>query len=281
MPKPEIVLSHGTEFVLVQDIARLIIKALHPVEFPAWEARIDGCDAAREAWRKQLAPEDRGNYFPVNEREKFYDANDGELTTYRFECYFDIAQDVQRGALEARNQGTRNVTTNYEMNVIVMLEELIRYVKPRGISVRLEDAPVGAEAAKVKDGQAGAPAAEDKAGTVAVPVGEVPASKTANNKGVKALAYNAEVHHLMTYFWNNRLAGTSPTKGNLHKTVYEKMLHGNIKPTYAIHSISTVQEAAKPWRKAEVVPSHEPPAKPPYVPPAKTGETRHPFKGDR
>ncbi len=153
MPKPEIVLPHGTEFVGVLEIASLIVKALNPVEYAASEARSAGHYAAEKAWRKQLAPEDIDKDFPDKEREKFHDANDGQLYMDVEKCCEAIIEYVQKGRLEARNKHTRNATTKCEIDVIVMLEELTRYVKPMEISVRVEDAPAGADgkhAAQVK-----------------------------------------------------------------------------------------------------------------------------------
>lgn len=94
------------------------------------------------------------------------------------------------------------------------------------------------------------------------------------NKTDKTKVFEAEVLSLMSKSWDNRVAGTSPTKQELHTLVYEEMLRGPIKtPSGKPLNIGMVRDAAKPWKQPQVLPA--------FVPVAKYGEKRHPFKRDK
>ena len=105
------------------------------------------------------------------------------------------------------------------------------------------------------------------------PVVETKGVTTGKNKTTKTLAFEAEVIRLMGYFWDNRTPGTEPTKGELHPLVYNEMLRGKVKSKSGKLNVEMIRGAAKQWTMPVVLP--------PYIPPAKTGEKRHPFKGDK
>ncbi len=113
------------------------------------------------------------------------------------------------------------------------------------------------------------PHALDQAGTVVTDA----SVKARKNKSLKTLAFDNEIIRLMQFFWDNRTPGTEPTKGDLHTSVYNEMLRGKIKSHSKKLNVSMVRDAAKQWAMPVVLPS--------YVPPAQTGEKRHPFKGDK
>ena len=97
--------------------------------------------------------------------------------------------------------------------------------------------------------------------------------KGRKNKSPKTIAFEKEVIRLMGVFWDARTSGTKPTKGDLHTLVCDEMKRGNIRGHSGELNIGMVRDAAKPWKKPMVLPL--------YVPPAQTGEKRHPFKGDK
>ncbi len=114
----------------------------------------------------------------------------------------------------------------------------------------------------------GTPAHDTQVGQDAPVV--VPAGK---KKTPKTITFEAEVIRLMHHFWDNRTPGTEPTKGDLHPLVFNEMLRGKIKSKSGKLNVGMIRDAAKSWVMPTVLPN--------YVPPAQTGEKRHPFKGDK
>ncbi len=105
------------------------------------------------------------------------------------------------------------------------------------------------------------------------PASIITSAKTGKNKTEKTLAFEKEIVRLMQWFWDNQTPRTKSTKGDLHMSVYNEMLRGKIKSHSGKLNVGMVRDAAKTWRMPVVLPS--------YVPPAQTGEKRHPFKGDK
>lgn len=102
-------------------------------------------------------------------------------------------------------------------------------------------------------------------------VADYPA-KPRSNKSNTTLIFEAKVLELIGKFWDDRKPGTTPTKGDLCKLVYNEMLRGTIRGERAF-SESMVRDAAKPWKIPLVVPA--------FVPDSQFNPKRHPFKGEK
>ena len=92
------------------------------------------------------------------------------------------------------------------------------------------------------------------------------------NKSPKTLEFEAKVIELMYKFWNERTAGTKPTKSDLCKQVYQEILRTNVRGARQTTE-SMVRDAAKPWKFPLVLPV--------MVSDSKFNDKRHPFKGDK